>query len=386
MLALALLCPAFAAASESDFANPLAEFIGSGRSPSFQRVTQESDPNDPVYRAQKEQLDLIKRVISSVVLLEITKPNKRKSLCSGFFADAQEELGYPGIITTNAHCVQNVPIGTEIDVGLYSGPGKREKMVKGKVLAYGNSHSGKDIAFIELLDSSLKTPPPLRLWTKLDIGETVIAIGNGRGLGISVTYGIISALKLDDLDQLEIGFNQSDVAINPGNSGGPLFNMWGSVIGINTSLITESGGSEGISMSMPASFITLAMRQYKRTGNLTPGSLQARILLKTMIVEQVAPAGSAAKAQLRVGDRLIALGEQVDDIDLGALSPTESAYADLITFVKYHSPGEKIKVKVRRDDKDVVLWLILGEELPQDPKWNKIPKKNASSELEPQGV
>ena len=326
---------------------------------------------------------MIKKVEPSVVFLVMPGANPDKpggGICTGFFTDAMKELGRASIITTNAHCVEKMAVGAEISVGLYTGNDNRPQMTKGKVLAFGSSNGAKDIAFVELLDKSLDRRP-LPLWTKLDRGETVVAIGNPLGMTFSISRGIISALERDRLSSsFVLEMNQSDVAVNPGNSGGPLFNMWGSVIGINTMIASQSGGFEGISMSVPSSYITLAMQQYKRTGDLRMGAMQVEVSAstqtRTLTVGKVTPGGPAEAAKLLAGDQFVS----VDAVALGDME-LEAAMKAFLTYVKYHSPGEKIAVTVKRGGKDVVLSVTLGEPKPEEPprpEWAPIPKKDKS--------
>lgn len=391
-LALTLTLPAAAASTDSDFATSLGS-IGErliGRTKTlkgnYQLMTQESGPNDPILLAQKPLLDMIRKVEPSVVFLVMSVPNSENpgkpggGLCTGFFTDAMKELGRPSIITTNSHCVENMAVGAELQVGLYTGNDNRPQMTKGKVLAFGSSKGAKDIAFVELLDKSLDRRP-LPLWTKLDRGETVVAIGNPLGMTFSISRGIISALERDRLSSsFVLEMNQSDVAVNPGNSGGPLFNMWGSVIGINTMIASQSGGFEGISMSVPSSYITLAMQQYKRTGDLRMGAMQVEISASTqtlkLTVGKVTPGGPAEAAKMLADDQFVS----VDAVVLGDMEP-EAAMKAFLTYVKYHSPGEKITVTVKRGGKDVVLSVTLGEPKPVEPprpEWAPIPKKDKS--------
>ncbi|MDP3541621.1 MAG: trypsin-like peptidase domain-containing protein [Elusimicrobiota bacterium] len=354
----------------------------------YKKTTQESGPNDPILLAQKPLLDMIKKVEPSVVFLVMPDADKKKpggGICTGFFADALKELGRPSIITTNAHCVEKLAIGAELQVGLYTGNDNRPQMVKGKVLAYGSSSAAKDIAFVELVDQSLDRRP-LPLWSKLDRGEQVVAIGNPLGMTFSVSRGIVSALERDRLSSsFVLEMNQSDVAVNPGNSGGPLFNMWGSVVGINTMIASQSGGFDGISLSVPSSYITLAMKQFKRTGDLKPGALQVEISPSTetlkLTVRKVVPGGPAAAAKMQADDQLIA----VDAIALGG-EDVEAAMKAFLTYVKYRSPGETVAVTVRRGGKDVVLSVTLGEAKPPEPprpEWAPIPPKEKGDKSGP---
>jgi len=392
-LALTLAGPAAAASNDSDFAVSLGSvgeaLIGRARAqnaPGMRMATQETGPNDPILLAQKPLLDMIKKVEPSVVFLVMSVPNEDNSkkpgggICTGFFTDALKDLGRPSIITTNAHCVEKMAIGAELQVGLYTGNDNRPKMVKGKILAYGSSDAAKDIAFVELVDPTLNRRP-LPLWNKLDRGEQVVAIGNPLGMTFSVSRGIVSALGRDRLSSsFVLEMNQSDVAVNPGNSGGPLFNMWGSVVGINTMIASQSGGFEGISLSVPSSMITLAMQQYKRTGNLKAGAMQVEVSGSTetmkLTVRKVVPGGPAAAAQMQPDDQFLS----VDGVDLGAQDP-EDAIKSFLTYVKYRSPGETITVTVLRGGKTVALRVTLGEAKPPEaprPEWAPIPKKDKS--------
>jgi len=374
----------------------------------YRLATQESGPNDPLLLMQKPMIDLIKKVEPSVVFLVMDIPaetsdkmaapapapmpgtpapdkpgqpdgkKKKKggqALCTGFFTDAAKYLNRPSVITTNAHCVEKLAVGAEISVGLYDGNDNRPKMTKGKVLAYGDSSAAKDVAFVELDDASLNRRP-LPLWWKLDVGEQVVAIGNPLGLTFSVSKGIISALERGQLrGTFVLDANQSDVAVNPGNSGGPLFNMWGSVVGINTMIATNSGGFEGISLSVPANYIVEAMKQYARTGNLKIGALQ--VVLKadadagTLSIQAVTAGGPGEAAHLQAGDQVL----RVDGVDVSGLT-ADAAQKAFLAHVKYMSPGEKTKLVVRRNGQDATIEATLGEPKapePPRPEWAPIP-------------
>lgn len=391
-LALALTFAVPAAASDFEYSLGSAgeSLIGRAKAQQgrYEMMTQESGPNDPILLAQKPLLDMIKKVEPSVVFLVMPGADPKKpggGICTGFFTDAMKELGRASIITTNAHCVEKLAVGAEIQVGLYTGDDNRPNMVKGKVLAYGSSDAAKDIAFIELVDKSLDRRP-LPLWSKLDRGEQVVAIGNPLGMTFSVSRGIVSALERDRLSSsFVLEMNQSDVAVNPGNSGGPLFNMWGSVVGINTMIASQSGGFEGISLSVPSSYITLAMKQYKRTGDLKPGAMQVEISPSTetlkLTIRKVVPGGPAEAAKMQADDQLIS----VDGIALGG-ADNEAAMKAFLTYVKYRSPGEKITVTVRRAGKDVALSVTLGEAKPPEPprpEWAPIPPKEKGDKSGP---
>lgn len=372
----------------------------------FRLATQESGPNDPLLLMQKPMLDLIKKVEPSVVFLVMdipaatehgtmaapapmpapkpAAPPKKKggqAICTGFFVDGSKWIDHKGLIATNSHCVEKLAVGAEIAVGLYDGNDNRPKMTKGKVLAYGDSGSAKDIALVELADHSLDRRP-LPLWWKLDVGEQVVAIGNPLGLTFSVSKGIISALERDNLHgQFVLDANQSDVAVNPGNSGGPLFNMWGSVVGINSMIASQSGGFEGISMSLPANYVAEAIKQFARTGDLKAGALQ--IVMgpdetgAKVVVQSVVAGGPAEAAKIQAKDEIA----RVDGIDLSAMNGP-AAQKTLLAHLKYMSPGEKTTIVVRRGGQEITVEATLGEpkapEAPR-PEWAPIPPKPKKS-------
>ena len=137
---------------------------------------------------------------------------------------------------------------------------------------------------------------------------------------------------------------------------------------------------EGISMSLPANYITLAMKQYKRTGDLKPGAMQVEISGSTetqkLTVRKVVPGGPADAAKMLADDQVLA----VDGVDLGSQAPEDAMKAFLV-YVKYHSPGEVVALTVRRGGRDVVLSVTLGQAKPPEPprpEWAPIPKKDKS--------
>ena len=406
-LALGSARPALAASSDDDFASALGalhnavagQTAAAKSNPLFRKVTQEKGPNDPLLLMQAPLINLVKNVEPSVVYLVMdfdaapdpdadpdAKPDPKKkqkkgeATCTGFFVDSQKYLARK-VIATNAHCVEKLKVGDELGIGLFAGNDDRPKMTKGKVLAYGNSANGKDVAFVELNDASLNRPA-LPLWSKLDVGEQVVAIGNPLGFTFSVSRGIVSAIGRDHASSQFITATQSDVAVNPGNSGGPLFNMWGSVVGINASIVSNSGGFEGISFSVPADDVVEALKQYARTGNLKIGAMQITVGVDSTTnhyeIRTVTPDGPAAAAHIQPNDQVV----RIDGIDLAGLEPFAAQKA-FLTHVKYMSPGEKTVIVVRRGGREITLPVTLGEpkapEAPR-PEWAPIPKKKIAYE------
>jgi S1-C subfamily serine protease len=394
VLALALAAaPARAQFGDADFSGQLGRAGALIRQEKalrrgFVLATQESGPNDPLLLMQAPLIALIKKVEPSTVFLRISgstspadgagaAPKDRAQICSGFFVDGAPYLRRAGLIATNSHCVERKAVGDEILIGLYAGSADRPRMVKGRVLAYGSSRAAKDVAFVELQDQSLNRPP-LPLWDKLDVGEEVVAIGAPRGLTFTVTRGIVSALDRERVEsQFVLSSDQTDAAVNPGNSGGPLFNMWGSVVGVNTMLLSSANGSEGLNFTVPARYVAMALRQYARTGDLKPGSLQLTAApdedAKKLLVLKVRPGGPAAGAGVLVGDELV----RVDDVDLAALDPAD-AMREFLGRVKYTSPGEFVSLVVRRDGRLVAISVAVGEPAASESSPKPAPKQDSS--------
>ena len=135
------------------------------------------------------------------------------------------------------------------------------------------SDPGTDIAVLDIEEPEIETAR-LASGDSLQIGDTVLAIGSPFGLSHSVTLGIVSAKGRRDLELGEEGvkfqdFIQTDAASNPGNSGGPLVNLRGEVVGLNTAIASNSGGSEGIGFAIPISMVMFVTRQLVETGSVS---------------------------------------------------------------------------------------------------------------------
>src|ERR1700751_6036960 len=187
-------------------------------------------------------------------------PRRVNSLGSGFIIDAS------GLVVTNNHVISDAD---EINVILNDGTKLKATLV-GKDnksdLALLRVRSEKPIKAVKFGDSD-----------KLRLGEWVIAIGNPFSLGGSVTAGIVSARNRDINSGPYDNYIQTDAAINRGNSGGPLFNLNGEVVGINTAIISPSGGSIGIGFAVPSNSAVAVIDQLRQFGETRRGWLGVRI-------------------------------------------------------------------------------------------------------------
>ena len=181
-----------------------------------------------------------------------------------------------------------------------------------------------DIAVMEIEGDDLETAR-LASGDPLQIGDTVLAIGSPFGLSHSVTLGIVSAKGRRDLDLGEGGvkfqdFIQTDAAINPGNSGGPLVNLRGEVVGLNTAIASNSGGSEGIGFAIPISMVMFVTRQLVETGSVSRAYLG--VTLDRVFTQKVAyrlgmvRAVGAHVSAVTKGSPADVAGIQADDVIL----------------------------------------------------------------------
>jgi serine protease Do len=233
-------------------------------------------------------------------------PTDRKvsSLGSGFVVDGKE-----GIVVTNNHVIEGAD---EIIVNFNDGTKLKVEKVIGK-------DTKTDLAVLKVNPKKPLAAVPFGSSERLKVGDWVMAIGNPFGLGGSVTVGIISAKQRDINSGPYDDYLQTDASINKGNSGGPLFNMDGEVIGVNTAIISPSGGSIGIGFSVPSDTAIVVVDQLRQFGETRRGWLGVKIQSITedmaeaygvrentgALVATVTPESPAAKAGIQDGDVIL---------------------------------------------------------------------------------
>ncbi len=265
-------------------------------------------------------------------------PHKTTSLGSGFIIDAS------GIVVTNNHVIADAD---EINVILNDGT-----KVKASIVGIDKK---SDLAVLKF-----KPPHPLTSVKfgdsdKLRIGDWVIAIGNPFSLGGTVTAGIVSAKNRDIANGPYDSYIQTDAAINRGNSGGPLFNLDGEVIGVNTLIISPSGGSIGIGFAVPSKTVAVVVDQLRKYGEFRRGWLGVRIQSVTdeiadslnihpargALVAGVDDKGPAKPAGIEPGDVVVKFdGEDIKDPK------------DLSRIVADTAVGKQVDVVVIRKGKE----------------------------------
>ena len=265
-------------------------------------------------------------------------------------------LSSDGYVMTNAHVVESA---SEIYVTLTD---KRE--FKGKVIGVDKR---TDVALVKIDATGL---PKMAIGESKNVrvGQWVLAIGSPFGLENTVTAGIVSAKGRDTGELLP--FIQTDVAVNPGNSGGPLINTKGEVIGINSQILSDSGGSIGISFAIPVDDAMRVVEQLKNTGKVTRGRLGVEI---QEVSKDVAEALGLPKAQGAVVGRVEAgtpaekAGVLPGDIILKFDGKTIDRSADLPRAVGDTKPGNKSVLQVWRKGQTRDIPIVVGE-LDSDSK------------------
>ncbi|MCF8198401.1 MAG: DegQ family serine endoprotease [Sulfuritalea sp.] len=290
---------------------------------------------------------------------------KNRSLGSGFIVSAE------GHILTNAHVVSGAD---EVLVKLSD---KRE--FQAKVLG---ADKRTDVALIKIEASNLKVVK-LGDSTKLRVGEWVVAIGSPFGFENTVTAGIVSATGRSLTHENYVPFIQTDVAINPGNSGGPLFNMKGEVIGINSQIYSRSGGSMGLSFSIPIDLAMDIQKQLRDKGKVSRGRLGIGIqdVNKELAESFKLPKPQGALvASVEKGTAADKAGMQVGDIILRFDGKAVAESSDLPRMVGSTRPGTKVIVQVWRNGGNKDLSVTVGAVPDDEDDPNSSGSKEKSAE------
>jgi serine protease Do len=360
-------------------------FAAGAQSNDSNAIALKRDPQ-PVTRGQLERAsfsDVVKRVSPSVV--KITTETKAKRvptvgrgnefnfddpLFRQFFGNRQPQLqqqpmsglgsgvviSADGYIATNNHVVEGADT---LNVSLADGRELKAKVVGRDPLT--------DIAVIKV---DAKDLPAVTFadTSKIEVGDRVLAIGNPFGIGETVTSGIVSAKGrrvgiLEDVQGFE-DFIQTDAAINPGNSGGALVDVDGRLIGINTAILSRTGGFQGVGLAVPANLVSSVADQLVKSGKVvrgylgvsiqtvTPQLAEAMDLKKTegALIADVEPDSPAAKAGLKSHDVVTAVNGQ----------PVKESY-DLKLAVSSLAPGTKLNLDILRDGKTKQITATAGD-------------------------
>ncbi|MFV7790795.1 Do family serine endopeptidase [Aliarcobacter lanthieri] len=258
-----------------------------------------------------------------------------------------------GYIVTNNHVVENAE---EITVTIGEDPTEYSAKLIGK-------DGDSDIAVIKIESDKALNPIKLGDSNSLLIGDLTFAIGNPFGVGNTVTMGIISALNKN-----KVGINkyenyiQTDASINPGNSGGALVDSRGALIGINTAILSKSGGNDGIGFAIPVEMVKDVVSKLVSDGKVVRGYLGVVIAdlgkdskqvykrKEGAIILDISNDTPAFKYGLKRGDLVYKInGKDIKD------------RTSLMNAIASFKPNDKIKVELERDKKDMTLDIVLGD-------------------------
>src|SRR5881409_671330 len=332
-----------------------------------EKYTLASSPNvDPKQVASLEALNrerraLVSSVIPSVVAVKTSKkiliPRERGLDLFEFFygnqrqfrnpndqALVQNSLGSGVIVTNEGHIITNnhvVDQVDEIEVQLSDGRTKKARLV--------GADSQVDLAVLKIDDPGVK---PLKLADSdtVQAGDFVLAIGNPFGFEETVTDGIVSSKGRPNRADVFGDLIQTNAAINPGNSGGPLINLSGEVVGINTAIISRSGGSQGIGFAIPSNTVRTALESLLKKGRIIRGYLGIQMRVpqsgqpapanEGVVVDEIAPGSPAEDARLQQGDVI----RKFDGREV-------RSFADLRNLISQADLNKKVELEIVRAGK-----------------------------------
>ena len=292
---------------------------------------------------------------------EGTDPQLERASGSGVIVDPE------GYVVTNAHVVANATrIEVELPLAASGGdPGRsilkrRGRMVGAQIVAIDDE---TDIAVVKVEGKAL---PALAFGDSdaLRPGQLVLAFGSPLGLSSSVTMGVVSAVARQLLPEDPMIYIQTDATINPGNSGGALVDTDGKLVGINTLIYSQSGGSEGIGFAAPSNIVRNVVAQIRKFGRVRRGEIGVSAQTITpllaealalpvdrgVILSDVAEGSPAAKAGLRAGDLVLSLDDK----------PMENGRQFRINIYA-RGAGEQVVLNVRRGERTAPVRVQVAE-------------------------
>jgi S1-C subfamily serine protease len=295
-------------------------------------------------------------------------PQEQQSTASGsgFLIDDD------GHLLTNAHVVEGA---NRVEVQL----GEDEESQSAEVIGTDPS---SDIAVLKIDDTKGAEPLPFGDSSKTEVGDPVVAIGNPFGLDRTVTSGIVSALQRQI--QAPNGFSisdviQTDAAINPGNSGGPLLDASGSVVGINSQIASQSGGSEGVGFAVPIATVKEVAEQLIDGGSVrraylgvTGGDITSEVagalnlpVDDGAMIEQVLDGGPADQAGIKGATGEATIGGQSFPVGGDIITKVDgkevAGMDEVIAAVDDHKPGDELTLTIHRGDDQREVTVTLGD-------------------------
>jgi serine protease Do len=330
---------------------------------------------DPLLQLNGSVESLVRRVSQSVVQVVVTSYGpmeksdradadlvigRQRSMGSGVVIDAEGYIITNAHVITNARRVQVVLPGSEEGIDRRMSGKARGRTVDAAVVGIAREI---DLALLKVAEASLPALP-LASYESVHQGELVFAFGSPEGLRNSVTMGIVSAVARQPDPDSPMVYVQTDAPINHGNSGGPLVNVHGELVGINTFILSESGGSQGIGFAIPSALVQIAYPKMRRYGHLHRGEMG--LVLQTVtptlaeglhlsqdwgaVISDIAPGSPAEEVGLKVKDIVL----QVDETPVDGL-PTMAF--ELFT----RSAGDTVRLRVLRGRRTFDVDVTVGE-------------------------
>jgi serine protease Do len=319
---------------------------------------------DELHKLNESVDALIRKVSPSVVQILVTgygtsestehgntgvTIGRQRAIGSGFVIDPS------GYVVTNAHVVSGAQVVQVVlsadsagDNSIRSILSSRTNIAPARVVGVSREI---DLALLKI-ESTPKLPAlPLASYRNLHQGEVVLAFGSPEGLRNTVTLGVVSSVARQTDPDSPMVYIQTDAPINPGNSGGPLVNVDGAVVGVNTFILSQSGGNEGIGFAIPSSVVNVAYQQLRKFGHVHRAQIGIGIQTITpvlagalnlqhsygVIISDVLPDTPALAAGLRPGDILLTV---------------DGRMAESVPYVSFRfmsvNPGEKVHLEVMR--------------------------------------
>jgi serine protease Do len=339
------------------------------------RATATGNESNPLRQFNNSVRALVKRVTPSVVQVMVTGygPVESSRGTTSLVLGRQQSIGSgvivdpDGYIVTNAHVVRgahrvqvNISAAANDESPEQSLVSGRGRTLEARIVG---SDSELDLALLKVEAKELRALP-LSDYNKLRQGDVVFAFGSPEGLKDSVTMGVVSAAARQPDPDNPMVFVQSDAPINPGSSGGPLVSVDGEVVGINTYILTEGGGNEGLGFAIPSAIVAFAYPQLRKYGHVHRGETGIAVQAVTpnlaaglklaidsgVVISDVIPGSPADSAGLKIQDVITSIDGRPAD-NLPAVG----------TRLFMRSGGDRIKLVVQRGSEKLSFDVLVVE-------------------------
>jgi len=333
---------------------------------------QTAHPDNPLTALSGSIHSLTDRVAPTVVQIQVTgygaaedehgtvaaQISRQVATGSGVILDPE------GYIVTNAHVVQGA---IRIEVSLLTGGTAKTRSVSGHVVGIDRE---SDLAVVHIEEKGLPVLP-IGNSDRLQQGDLVFAVGSPNGLGNSVSMGVVSATGRAISEQNPILYIQTDASVNPGNSGGALVDTNGALVGINSFIVSRSGGNEGIGFAIPSNLVHHVYDQIKQKGSVSRGTVGLHLQRITSVMAgglQLATDHGAIVADVDPESTAEAAGIKRRDVMLTVNGRAINEPREFIAGIARRQGGEKVTLGVLRGTDRLTIAVEVKEQAaPWDP-------------------